>query len=268
MDSTGSSTAFGPQLRRWRHSRGVTQETLALRAGVSPRHLSFVENGRSRPSREVVIALAEALDVPLRERNNWLAAAGFAAAYRASGLDDEELAFVRRALDHVLAQQEPFGAVVVDGCCNIVRMNGGAQRLFAHVRPTTPAGLAAAGNLLLGVVHPDALRPYIVNWEEVASHVVARAHREAIARPNDESRTRLLAAVLPHVPSAWRTPAPTQTAAPFVTVHLRAPTLEVRLFTMLSSIGTPLDVTASELQVESYFPADADSEQKLRALAT
>src|SRR3954471_19117607 len=101
---------FGPQLRAWRHSRRVSQEALALRAGVSSRHLSFVENGRSQPSRELVLALAGALDVPLRDRNTLLTAAGYAALYRASPFDGDELAHLRRALDHILAQQEPYGA--------------------------------------------------------------------------------------------------------------------------------------------------------------
>ena len=127
----------GAQLRSWRLARRVSQEQLAARAGVSAKHLSFVENGRSQPSREVVLALAGALDVPLRERNTLLAAAGFAAAYRASPLDGEELVALRRAIDHVLAQQEPFGAVVVDGHWDLLRMNRGAARLFAQFAPTT-----------------------------------------------------------------------------------------------------------------------------------
>lgn len=259
---------FGPQLRSWRLARRVSQEQLASRAGVSARHLSFVENGRSQPSREVVLALAGALDVPLRERNTLLTAAGFSAAYRASPLDGDELTHLRRAIDHVLAQQEPFGAVVVDGRWNLLRLNRGAQRLFERFPPTTAEGLAAARNLVLGTVHPGALRPYLVNWVEVAGLLVARLHREVAARPADDELARLLASVLaqPDMPGEWRAPAPGRGAAPFVTVHLRAPGLELRLFTMLTSIGTPLDVTAEEIHVESYFPADDATEAVLRAL--
>jgi len=259
---------FGVQLRSWRLARRVSQEQLAARAGVSARHLSFVENGRSQPSREVVLALAGALDVPLRERNALLTAAGFAAAYRASPLDGEELSHLRRAIDHVLAQQEPYGAIVVDGQWNILRMNRGAERLFVHFPPTTADGLAAARNLVLGTVHPGALRPYLVNWLDVAGLLVARLHREVAARPADEDLRRLLASVLaqPDVPGEWRVPAPGRGAAPFVTVHLRAGALELRLFTMLTSIGTPVDVTAEELHIESYFPADDATEAALRAI--
>src|SRR5687767_7954914 len=123
---------FGPQLRSWRVSRRLSQEQLAARAGISGRHLSFVENGKSNPSREVVLALAGALDVPLRERNSLLAAAGFAAAFRASALDADELAHLRRAIDQILAKQEPYGAVVVDGTWDVLRMNQGALKLYQH----------------------------------------------------------------------------------------------------------------------------------------
>ncbi len=246
----------------------MSQETLAARAGVSARHLSFVENGKSNPSREVVLALAGALDVPLRERNGLLASAGFAAAFRASALDGDELAHLRRAIDHILAKQEPYGAVVVDGQWDILRMNQGALKLFQHFAPTTSEGVTAARNLVLGTVHAGALAPYLVNWGDVAGHLVARLHREIAARPADENLPRLLARVLaqPNVPSEWRVAEPGRSAAPFVTVHLKSPTLEVRLFTMLTSIGTPLDVTAEELHVETYFPADDATEQILRSL--
>jgi transcriptional regulator with XRE-family HTH domain len=259
---------FGVQLRSWRLARRVSQEQLAARAGVSAKHLSFVENGKSQPSREIVLALAGALDVPLRERNTLLTAAGFAAAYRASPLDGEELAHLRRAIEHVLSQQEPFGAVVVDGHWDLLRMNQGAAKLMAHFPPTGPEGLAAARNLILGTLHPEALRPYMVNWPDVAGHLVARLHREIAARPGDESLQRLLARSLaqPDVPLEWRAPSPGKVAAPFITVHMRSPTLEVRLFTMLTSIGTPLDVTAEEIHIETYFPADDASEAALRAL--
>ncbi|MBX3156219.1 MAG: helix-turn-helix transcriptional regulator [Deltaproteobacteria bacterium] len=270
MADLARSDAFGAQVRSWRLARRVSQEQLAARAGVSTRHLSFVENGKSRPSREVVLALAGALDVPLRERNALLAAAGFSAAFRASPLEADELASLRRAIDHVLAKQEPYGAVVVDGKLDVVRMNRGAARVFARLPPTSPDGVAAAHNLILGTVHPAALRPYIVNWKEVAGHLVARLHREVGARPHDEGLAQLLVRVLaqPGVPAEWRIPEPGRSTAPFLGVHLRGPDLELRLFTMLSSIGTPLDVTAEELHIETYYPADEDSERVLRDLAS
>jgi transcriptional regulator with XRE-family HTH domain len=259
---------IGAQIRAWRMARHVSQESLAARAGVSSRHLSFVENGKSQPSRDLVLALAGALEVPLRDRNTLLHAAGFAAAYRASQLDGDELRHLRRAIDHILKQQEPYGAVVVDGRWNVLQLNNGAARVFRRFPPRSADGLAATRNLLSGTLHPDALKPYIVNWDEVASHLVARLHREIAASPGDDDRRRLLTTLLsiPDVPADWRVPAPGRTAAPFVTVHLRNETLELRLFTMLTSIGTPLDVTAEELHVETYFPADDATDATLRAL--
>ena len=256
---------FGGQLRAWRLARRVSQEELAARAGVSARHVSFVENGKSQASRDLVLALAGALDIPLRERNTLLTAAGYAAAYRASGLDSDELAHLRRAIDHVLRQQEPFGAVVVDGHWDLLRMNDGALRLFQHFPPADPS---AARNLVLATFHPGALRPYIVNWPEVAGQLVARVHREIAARPGDAQLSQLLARVLaqPDVPTEWRVPAPGRSAPPILTVHMKSPTLEVKLFTMLTSIGTPLDVTAEEIHIETYFPADEESERVLRGL--
>jgi transcriptional regulator with XRE-family HTH domain len=267
--STRVDAAFGVQLRAWRQTRHLSQEELAGLAGVSARHLSFVENGRSQPSRELVLALAGALDVPLRERNTLLTAAGFAAAFRASPLDSEVLAHLRRAIDHVLEQQEPFGALVVDGGWNIIRINRGAVQLFQRFPTATAAGAEAARNLVLGTVHPESLRPYIVNWADVAGHLVARLHREVAARAGDGELSRLLARVLaqPGVPAEWRAFSPSRSTAPFLPVHLRSAQLEVRLFTMMTSIGTPLDVTAEEIHIETYFPADSATEATLRSLS-
>src|SRR5690349_20211765 len=178
-----TAEAIGPQLRAWRMSRRVSQEQLAARAGVSSRHLSFVENGRSQPSRDMVLALAGALDVPLRDRNALLTAAGFAAAYRSSPLAGTDLAQVRRAIDHILRQQEPYGAAVVDGAWNVLELNRGATALLRRFPPTSADGLEAARNLVLATIHPDALRRYIVNWHEVAGHLVVRLHREIGMRP-------------------------------------------------------------------------------------
>ena len=263
-----TDAAFGTHLRTWRTARQLSQEALAGRAGVSPRHLSFVENGRSQPSRELVLSLAVALDVPLRDRNTLLAAAGFAAVYHASPLDGDELRHLRLALDRVLAQQEPYGAVVVDRTWNVLFANRGATRLMQEFPPRSPAGLAASGNVLAATFHPDALRPYIVNWIDVAAQVVARLHREIAAYPADDERRRLLTTLLaqPDVPSDWRAVPVGRPTAPFLPVHLRNGTLELRLFTMLTSIGTPLDVTAEEVHIESYFPADDATEAAIRRL--
>jgi transcriptional regulator with XRE-family HTH domain len=265
-----AQVTVGELVRSWRTARAVSQERLAARAGISTRHLSFIETGRSAPGREVVLAVAGALDVPLRARNELLLAAGFAPAYRASRLDGDDLAIVRRALDHVLRQQEPFPAVVFDRLCRLIEMNRAAARLFARL---APPGLPdeAHGNLLLALLHPDGWKHVVVNWDQVCGALIERLHREIAAAPGDRElialRDRALA--YPGVPAEWRSDAGRLGASPppFVEVHLRHGGVELRMFTMLTTLGTPLDVTAEDLRIESYFPADAATEATLRAWA-
>ncbi len=256
---------FGPLVRQWRTARRFTQEQLADDAEISTRHLSFLECGRSRPSREMVLLLASALELPLRDRNTLLAAAGFTPAYTTGSLEGPELAPVMRAVGWLLDLHEPFGAVVVDRAWNLLRANAGARRLLELFPPTDPC---AAQNLMLTLVHPGGLRPYIQGWEHLAGHLVERHIQEVAAHPQDEVRRRVLEQVLaqPGV-SEVRRSAP-ESLAPFATVHLRGPVAEVRLFTLLTTLGTPLDVTAEELRIESYYPADSATETLLRALAT
>jgi transcriptional regulator with XRE-family HTH domain len=259
----------GELLRSWRDARGVSQERLAARAGVSTRHLSCVETGKAVPGREVLLALAGALEVPLRGRNALLLAAGFAPAYTSSSLDSGELAMVRRALGHVLRKQEPFPAIVFDRLCNLIELNQAAQRMLARLAPAAmPADVAT--NLLLAILHPDAWKSRVVNWDEVAGSLVERLHREVAAAPGDhgllELRARALA--MPGVPAEWHRPRPAEVIHPFVPVHLRHDGIELRMFTMLTTLGTPLDVTAEELRIETYFPADDATERTLVAWAS
>jgi hypothetical protein len=157
---------------------------------------------------------------------------------------------------------------VLDARWDVLDANAGARRLMRQFPPTSEGGRAAASNMLFNLMHPEGLRPYVVNWMEVAGLMMTRLHREVATSPSDAS-SRLLASALamPGVPASWRAPSPGVPAAPFVIVHLRNPQLDLRLFSMLTSIGTPLDVTAEELLIESYFPADEASERALQALA-
>lgn len=262
------SQHVGTLVRSWRDARGMSQERLAHRAGVSTRHLSFIETGRSAPGKDVLLALAGALEVPLRDQNQLLLAAGLAPRYPATPLDGSSLAMVRRALDHVLQQQEPFPAIVVDRLWNLVRINQGAQRMLgAFVPDAMPPEVA--GNAMLALVHPDGWKPFVVGWEELAGHLVERLHREVAASPRDAELARLRDRVLaqPGVPTDWHRARVTHEVTPFAAVHLRRGPLELRLFTMLTTLGTPLDVTAEELRIESYFPADDATERVLRGWA-
>jgi transcriptional regulator with XRE-family HTH domain len=261
----------GRLVRSWRLARHLSQEQLAERAEISTRHLSFVENGRSRPSSELLCSLCEALDIPLRERNTLLLAGGYAPAFSSGSLDGDELASLRRAVDFLLQQQEPYGAVVVDRYWNVLRINQGAARLLSCFPPTSPAGEACLSNVLLATFHPQALRQYVVNWEEVAITILSRLQRELAAAPGDREGTLLQARILamPDVPSAWRTPDLGAPAQPFVPLHLRHGSgLELRLFSLITTVGTPLDVTAEGLRIESYFPVDDASDVALRQLAS
>ena len=254
-------------LKRFRGSRGLSQERLAEHAEVSPRHVSFLENGRAAPSREMVLVLASALDLPLRERNTLLVAAGFAPVYTSSSMESAALEPVRRALDHLLRAHEPFGAVVVDRDWNVVRMNEGATRLIGWALEGMTPPPDALANLLVATFHPEALRPRIVNFEEVAAALIERIEHELQLETDDTRRARVVSLL----GSLHGAPRLTSTSAgpglPFIPVKLRRDGVELRLFTTLTTLGTPLDVTAQELRIESYFPADAETERAMRDLA-
>ncbi len=263
------ATDFGPLLRKWRTARQLSQERLATDAEVSARHISFMENGRSRPSREMVLVLASALDVPLRERNVMLAAAGFAAAYGESDLGSPAMGAVNRALDHILATQEPYGAAVLDRGWNVLRMNqGGIRMMLAFLDPAATPPIVL-GNAMHAVFHPEGLRRYCAEWDVLAADVVRRLELEAM-QPGNAHAGELLDALLayPNVPRHVRTPSAGKMPGVLLPIHLVKEDIDVRLFTMITSLGTPLDVTAQEVRVESYFPADERTETWVRSLAS
>lgn len=257
---------FPQLLRRHRTRRRWSQEQLGHEAEVSARHLSCLETGKARPSREMVLVLASVLELELRERNAMLVSAGYAAAYATTALDARAMAPIQRAIDLVLTQQEPYGAILVDRCWNVLRANQGARRLLAtFLDPATlPAGVA--GNLVRATLHPNGLRPHIVNWSAVAAVLVERVERAHLANPEDEDRRQLFDLVRAEARSHGLGPALVD-GAPFAVVHLRRGGVELRLFTLLTTIGTPLDVTAQDLTVETLFPADAATERWFQALA-
>lgn len=268
MSGLTHTSRFGPLLREWRLARRFTQEELAGRAEVSTRHLSFLETGRSQASREMALVLGNALELPLRERNTLLVAAGFAPVYRETALDAGPMQHVRRALDRMLAQQEPYPGMVLDRMWNVLRMNEGGARLFTRLYGDRMPGPELLGNLAHALYHPDGLRRVIVDWPEVATVMAERLHRDAAADPSPDGLRALRDVVLayPGVPAALRVPGLEGAPQVSVALHLRAPDGgEARLFAMLATLGTPLDVTAEELRIELYFPLDEASEAFLRA---
>jgi transcriptional regulator with XRE-family HTH domain len=251
---------FAARLKWWRERRGVSQLALAGAADVSQRHLSFLEIGRTSPSREMVLRLAAALDLPLRQQNALLHAAGFAPVWRESALGAPELALVDQALDHMLAQQEPYPAFVVDRRWNLLRANAGGQRFVGFLTDTAPAAPDPARpiNLADALVAPDALRPLIVNWREVALYFLRGVQADAIADGTAETAAllqRLLA--YPDVPRIGELPAIEEAQGPVLAMHFSKGGRSLKLFTTLATLGTPQDITAQEIRIECFFPADA-----------
>ncbi|WP_042391820.1 helix-turn-helix domain-containing protein [Streptacidiphilus carbonis] len=250
---------FGPLLRHWRHARRLSQLSLAGRADASIRHMSFLETGRANPSRTMVLRLAEVLDVPLRERNAMLLAAGFAPVYKESSLDAPELAVVRDALEAILVQQEPYPALVMDRDWNIRHGNAAAARFAAFLQAGRTAAPPGPANVLRRMFHPDGLRRHVTNWPEVAEALVRRARREAIGGVADERAARILDEVLayPGVPASLAS-ADTGTTPllPIVPVRYARDDRRFDYFSTVTTLGTPQDVTLQELRIECFFPAD------------
>ena len=247
----------------------MSQLTLATEAGISTRHLSFLETSRAQPSREMVQLLAGMLDVPLGDRNALLVSAGYAPAYGERPLTAPELEPVRRALQFTLRQQEPYPALVVDGEWNIVMRNDGARIFDLFTGPPCGDCDAKQGpNVMRTVFHPDGLRRYIVNWEELAGCLVNSLHRQ-VAETGSDSMTRLRDELLgyPGVPSRWSVADPTVAMPPLVSMQLRKDDLSLTFFSMITTLGTPRDVTLQQLKIECFFPADTVTEQTARRLA-
>ena len=252
--------SVGSLLRGWRRRRRLSQLDLANAAAVSARHLSFVETGRSKPSPELVMHLAEHLDVPLRERNTLLLAAGFAPRYAQTPLDDAAMAPVREALDTILAGHHPFPAVVADRHWNLVTANEAAFGLLT--RGVAPELLASPANVLRVSLHPDGMAPRILNFEEWARDLLGTLDRQ-VAATRDRRLRDLLEEVTsyPNVAAlggSWRTRGETPTIV--VPLRLRvgegASAYTQSWFSTNTSIGTPVDITLEELHVELFHPAD------------
>ena len=257
---------FGVLLRRWRDVRRVSQLDLALDADISTRHLSCVETGRAQPSREMVLRLAEALQVPLRERNALLLAAGYAPIYRHTDLGTPELEAARQAVEVLLAQLEPNPVLVLDRYWNILRMNTGAKRILALFPGCDSVTPLNAPRL---VFHPQGLRPFIEDWEVVAARIIRRVHREVADNPSDEMLKAFLQELLsyPDVPSRWRLFDLNGTPPPFLTLNYRWKNSTLRWFSTLTTLGTPLDIALQELRIETLFPADQSTRTVMHRLA-
>jgi transcriptional regulator with XRE-family HTH domain len=242
---------FANELRGWRRRRGVSQIELALRAGTTQRHVSFVESGRSTPGRPMVIRLAESLEIPLRERNTLLLSAGYAPAYQESAWDDESVAPVRAALESVLRGHQPYPAILVGRGGDLVAANDAFHRMVADVAKDL---LVPPINVPRVFLAPTGLAPKIVNLDEWAWHVLDGLRRQAARDPNPQL-TALIDDLTRQIPDRPKHPGPDHLGFA-VPLRLRTPDGELNLMTTLSHFGTAVDVTVAELRLEAFLPAD------------
>jgi transcriptional regulator with XRE-family HTH domain len=254
-------------LRTWREARGKSQLDLALDTGVSQRHISFIESGRSTPSRHKLMEIADGLDIPLRERNALLLAAGYAPIYAESALDSPEMESIAKALRQVLRQHEPFPAVVMDRYWNVVMANEAAPAFFgrfidieARPRPR---------NLLHLMFDPAGMRPFIADWDAVSQSLLARVQRESVGRRLDEETKNLIAALRAYADDSGK--ATTKIVAPsaslpMIPIGFAKDGVVLRYFSMITTVGTPQAIAAQELRIECMYPADDASDRRHRDL--
>ena len=270
LGTMSTAQSFGPLLRQWRNTRSLTQMALAEQAEVSTRHISFMETGRSNPSREMVLVLASVLELPLRDRNSLLVSAGFAPAYHETDLQSEEMRPVRRALDFILRSTDPYGAVVLDGGWDIVMSNAAAQR-FTQMMIADPAAMLSMGppNMLRLLFHRAGARESIENWEHVARATIARVHRDLHHRSDDRRLSSVLDEVLGYddVPRDFRTLDLMDPPSLCIPIDFRIEGQLLRTFSMVTTVGSAQDVTLQEICIESFFPADDATDQHFQALA-
>lgn len=262
MTDVAERPRVGALLRDWRRRRRMSQLDLALEAGVSARHLSFVETGRSRPSPELLLHLADELEVPLRDRNGLLLAAGYAPAFEQRALDDPEMQPVHDAMQLVLDGHDPYPAIVVDRTWNLLAANHGVAVLTQGADPQL---LAAPSNAMRLALHPRGLAPRIRNLAEWRGHLLERLRRQ-VALSGDAELEALLAEV-----AAYPAPdGPDPEAEPAIAVPLRIAGPggeELRFISTVTTFGTAVEITAAELSIESFFPADAATARALRDYA-
>ncbi|WP_250517947.1 helix-turn-helix transcriptional regulator [Caballeronia sp. INDeC2] len=255
---------LGDLLRYWRDVRGMSQLGLSLEAGVSQRQISFIESGRSVPGRDTLLTLAQTLDVPLRERNALLLAAGYAPMYSEAPWNAQEMHGVVRALERVVRQHEPFPAIVMDRHWNVLMTNDAAPRFFGCF--IDMAARESPRNMLHLIFDPQGMRPFVADWDTVARSLLQRVYRESVGHMIDDGTRRLLDELLayPDVPRDWKThhgrsAAPTMPVIPIGFVSEGA---VLRYFSMVTTVGAPQNIATQELRLECMFPADDETEAR------
>jgi transcriptional regulator with XRE-family HTH domain len=258
-----SKSGFPSRLTGFRKQRGVSQLQLATTADCSQRHISFLELGRTRPSRDMVERLSMALGLSLRQSNELLLAAGFAPVWSETALGAEAMGPIRQALDFILAQQEPYPAVVVDRRWNLIQVNKGAVTLVEFLLGPIAPGILI--NLADALVAPDMLRPHLKNWPEVVNYFVRSIEGDAATDGTAETaalRDRLLS--YPNVREAMAAPPNQRAGAPVLPLRFEKDRTSLQLFTTIATLGTPQDITVQELRIECFFPMDEGTRQAFK----
>jgi len=253
--STAAVPQLGELLRYWRQQRGKSQLDLSMDTGISQRHLSFVESGRSSPSRDFLSVVSDALNIPLRERNLLLLASGFAPQYSEQSMDAEQMTIVTRAINRMLEQNEPHPALVLDRYWNVIRTNEAAPRFFGsfvdlEARPKPR-------NLLDLMFDPEGMRPFVEEWEMVAAGLLQRVRREAVGQVMEHGLRELLER-LRQYPGVAALKPPLTPQSPVLSITFRRGDERFSYFSLITTIGMPQCITAQELRVECMFPTDAD----------
>lgn len=253
---------LGALLRHWREVRSKSQFDLSLDTGVSQRHISFIEIGRSAPSRQMLIDIATALDMPLRDRNTLLLTGGYAPIYPDGAWDGPEMHSITKALDRILRQHEPFPALVMDRYWNVLMTNRAAPRFFGGF--TDLSMRKSPRNMLHLMFDPKGMRPFVADWPAVAENLIQRVYREAVGRVVDDKIKELLATLLayPDVEPGWAPPKATsvQSVTPVIPIGFVKDGKQLNYFSMVTTVGTPQTVAAQELRIECMFPADEATE--------
>jgi len=255
MQSASTVSQLGELLRYWRQERGKSQLDLSLDTGISQRHLSFVESGRSAPSRDFLSIVSDALNIPLRERNVLLLASGYAPQYSEQSMDAEQMAIVTRAIDRMLHQHEPHPALVLDRHWNVVRTNEAAPRFFGSFVDLETR--RKPRNLLDLMFDPTGMRPFVEEWEKVAAGLMQRVRREAVGQVVDAGLQRLLER-LRRYPGVAELKPPLAPQSPVLSITFRRGNQRFSYFSLITTVGTPQCITAQELRVECMFPTDVE----------
>lgn len=273
MQSTSNQeTTFGNLLKHYRKQRNFSQLDLALASDVSQRHISFLESGRANPSQDMILQLATVLDIPLREQNIMLTTAGFAPIYSESDLSSPEFEPIRKALDFILLSQTHSPVLVMDRYWNLIQSNPVSQRLMNWLIDSEDLHnrfyIDGKINLMRLMFHPQGLKPFVANWEEIASHLIKRVYREAIANDSSKQTKQLYQEFMtyPDVPQLWKLFNSQTWQMPLLTINFLKNGLNLNFFTAIATLGTPQDIMLQELRIETLFPADEITQNNLSRL--